>query len=197
MKIMYLDLETTGLNYLEHQIIEIGCLLDDTTRPDVPMDMLPTLRLLIGRENYSGHPVALAMHQKLFAEIGLLQKDRVNSYDLVSEENVAGRLATFLKANGIEKYITAGGKNVAGFDLRFLAQLPNFRQEGSRLVMYNHDIQIAQRVIDPAILYWNPRTDTQLPDTNECLKRAGIEKQTDHTAIGDCKLICELVRRKS
>jgi inhibitor of KinA sporulation pathway (predicted exonuclease) len=48
-------------------------------------------------------------------------------------------------------------------------------------------------VIDPAILFWCP-TDEKLPDTDACLKRAGLDLQTDHTALADARNVVRLMR---
>jgi hypothetical protein len=57
-------------------------------------------------------------------------------------------------------------------------------------------IKTERRVLDPAVLFWNPLEDEKLPDQNECLKRAGIDGVVDHTALGDAWQVIQLLRTK-
>ena len=41
MKYLSIDIETTGLDPVEHKIIEFGCLIEDTTKPHIPVSELP------------------------------------------------------------------------------------------------------------------------------------------------------------
>jgi hypothetical protein len=78
--------------------------------------------------------------------------------------------------------ITLTGKNAASFDLRFLRRL-----DGWRRLPFSH------RLIDPGSLYLRP-TDNGVPNTEECLKRAGIDKEVSHDALDDAYDVCKLIR---
>ena len=76
------------------------------------------------------------------------------------------------------------GKNYAGFDDRFLRCLPGWDVEKV----------FRRRVIDPGELYWNPLKDSELPNTEECMKRAGLEGVVAHTALEDAKVVARLIQ---
>ena len=75
------------------------------------------------------------------------------------------------------------GKNYSGFDKRFLEKL-----EGWNTIKFSH------RVIDPSILYMDWDNDTELPNLDECLKRANINKTVSHNALDDAMDIVNLLR---
>jgi DNA polymerase III epsilon subunit-like protein len=91
----------------------------------------------------------------------------------------------WLVENYIDLPINIAGKNFASFDLLFL------RQDNS----FDYYIKYRHRFLDPAILYWRPGDDT-LPDTETCMKRAGIEGKVAHDAIEDAIVVVKLIRNK-
>ena len=44
-------------------------------------------------------------------------------------------------------------------------------------------------------LFYETARDEMLPDTQECMRRAGIDGEVAHTALEDARLVVELVRR--
>jgi hypothetical protein len=90
----------------------------------------------------------------------------------------------WLKINGIDpKSVQAAGKNFASFDMQFLYRLPGF----TSVIKFRH------RVLDPAILYWQPE-DERLPDSKTCYERAGIDTKVAHTAVEDALAVVRLIR---
>ena len=84
--------------------------------------------------------------------------------------------------NGQPKLVVAG-KNVAGFDLPFLKQFPFMPK-------FHH------RVIDPGMMYFDPRNDNVPPDLKECKKRAKLPEHVSHEALDDAWDVIQLVREK-
>jgi hypothetical protein len=82
--------------------------------------------------------------------------------------------------------IQCAGKNFAGFDRAFLARLDGFLDY----------IEFAHRSFDPGTLYFDPRRDTAIPSTEECLKRAGLDATVAHTAVEDARNVIRLLRFK-
>ncbi len=193
MKILYVDLETTGLNPVHDQVLEIGMVIDDLVNQK-PLDQLPKFGGVIYRERYSGHPFALAMNHKLLKAIA--ESDpTVNFY---TDDNILSYMCEWLYANWQPKNagdygsLNLGGKNVAGFDVPFLKTLLGIKQdEPLKIGPY----RVKQRIVDPGMLYMHLEDDC-VPDLNTCLERAGIAKRTQHTAIDDCLLVAELVRKR-
>lgn len=187
MKYVSIDIETTGLDPFQSQILEIGAVIDLSS--DVSTDKLPTFHCYIVHDIIFGQAYALSMHPTILRRIAT-QED---GYTYLRAEEVAPAFDRFLaenyyekKADGaIDKRVNAAGKNFAGFDLQFLKQLPE----------WDDFIQIRHRVIDPAMLYWEPG-DTRLPDTKECKKRAGLDGDVAHTALEDAFDVVALIRMK-
>jgi DNA-directed RNA polymerase subunit M/transcription elongation factor TFIIS len=99
---------------------------------------------------------------------------------------LAELFATWIAANGLDpKSVQAAGKNFSSFDMQFLNRLPWFSEH----------IKFRHRVIDPAILFWNPAEDDRLPDSKTCYERAGYGDTVAHTAVEDAKAVVWLVRQ--
>lgn len=172
-----IDLETTGLDEEECQVLEFGAVIDNWHSP---LDQLPRFQSdVFPSEGYiSGQPYALAMNRDILARL---------SKGSGEPENTLGmRFAEWLKENNVDPlHVTAAGKNFASFDLQFLKRIPGF----SDYVRFKH------RAIDPAIFYWRPDTDENLPSTQVCLNRAGFPDHVAHTAVEDCLTVIRLIRR--
>lgn len=193
MKYLSLDIETTGLNPLTCDILEVGGLLEDADTV-APRERLPSFHCYIWRDNYRGEPYALAMNQRIFQKILELRKsenvDNGNweSRTLLKPEEVLLKLEWWyrLHVGGTEFYnkLTIAGKNVAGFDIPFLKQLPG------QFPKFHH------RVIDPGMMYFDPHNDEVPPDLKECKKRAKLPEQVSHEALDDAWDVIQLVRAK-
>ncbi len=176
-----IDIETTGLNPENCQILEIGAVIDDGT---TPIEDCPTFHCYVEHGLILGEPFAVSMHATILRRIAT----RGEGYTYLSVWDVATRFRDFLKENGIdpenEKIIVAG-KNYASFDARFL----------SKLTGWNKHIKTHHRILDPAAMYWQPETDgVELPDTKTCMKRAGIDGEVAHTAVEDAQVVVRLIR---
>ncbi len=182
MKLKYfsIDIETTGLNPKEDQILEIGIVYDDLeTR--LPIEKLPKFHCYIAHERLSGNPYALNLNAKIIERI--VNKSPNFIYSL--PELTSFYISLWLNDLGFkeEDKITLAGKNVASFDLPFLQELPKW------------NIKSHHRVIDPTILYLNEE-DTVLPNLATCKERAGLENTVAHTAIEDALDVVKLIRNK-
>lgn len=188
MKILYVDLETTGLNPVHDQVLEIGMVIDDLMEQK-PLDELPRFGGVIYRERYSGHPYALAMNHKLLKVIA----DRDPIVNFYTDDDILSYMCEWLDKNWTQGYsLNLGGKNVAKFDVPFLKTLLGIEQDQPLKI---GSYSVRQRVVDPGMLYLRP-DDSCVPDLNTCLERAGITKRTQHTAIDDCLLVAELIRKR-
>jgi oligoribonuclease len=203
MRYISIDLETTGLDPSTCQIIEFGAVLEDTNNV-LPIDELPTFHAYVKPKNghLSGNIFALNMNggiiEKLKNEHTL--KDQYNFVDI---DNLAEDFMFWLHMQGFEiksnyelKYIdgttqrytetlNVAGKNFSVFDKRFLDLVPKF----------NDLIRIRHRVLDPAMLYFDPIHDEMLPNLKTCKERAGIEGEVAHLAVSDCIDVIMLIRK--
>lgn len=178
MRYVSIDLETTGLDEETCQIIEIGAVIDDTSH-ETPIESLPTFHCYVYHPLYQGEPYALAMHSETFKK--LHYRDMGWRYESV--DIVAGIFQSWLIKHFEDKKITIAGKNFMGFDMQFLKKLPEWDMS-----LFNH------RYIEPAMLFWNPKTDEKLPNLKTCMERAGIEGEVTHTALEDAFQVIKLLR---
>jgi hypothetical protein len=193
-----LDIETTGLNPLTCDVLEIGALLEDTENP-AGREKLPTFHKYLWRDVYRGEPYALAMNAHIFKKILELKKSEGvggmygEDHTLTDMTHMWGHFNQWILKhksvfpegsfeNDKRPTLTVAGKNVAGFDLPFLknAFMPKFHH----------------RVIDPGMMYFDPRNDKVVPDLKECKKRAKLPEVVSHEAMDDAWDVIQLVRTK-
>lgn len=170
-----IDLETTGLDPESCQILEVGAVYEDWTRP---LAQLPVFHRYIVHDSYCGQPYALAMNAKILSRLS----GDTTSEDFCYPEEIEGEFTIWLADCGwdTKTAITPAGKNFSGFDLPFL------RKVGCP--------KLKHRALDPAMFYWRPLEDETLPDTQTCMERAGISGPVAHTAVEDALVVVELIR---
>lgn len=178
------------------QIIEFAAVADDL-KTQLPIENLPTFQTYVLHDHYVGEPAALAMHSEIFKKIANWNKLSIN---VCTASDLLPKFHTFLATlcgynsatnafqwmEGAIK-INIAGKNFGNFDSKFLEKLPSY----GLLIKFNH------RILDPAMLYFDPEEDTEnLPSTEVCIKRARIDGEVKHTALDDAINVIKLLRRK-
>lgn len=177
-----IDIETTGLNPDKHDILEFGCILEDTTKK-LPLSEIPQCRYYFDLPIYKGDPYALALNSNIFKKIMELRKNDPDK-QLVTPIQFIERFGSFLKEYlGDSKRINVAGKNYNGFDKQFLQKIEGF------------NFPFGHRVLDPAMLYVDWNEDKEIPSTEICYKRAAIESNVAHTTIEDAWGVIELLRK--
>jgi len=192
-----IDIETTGLNPETCDVLQFAAIIDNLSNPQ-PLENLPKFEALFTKdEPYCGDPHALSMHSQLFRRIADAKKNNLEKCSqtgahFMQISELPKALFAFFKENNLTSsfngrfYVTAAGKNLGTFDLPFLrAKIKNWS-----------GISFLQRVLDPAILYLDLSKDTQLPDMQTCLERAGMSDTVAHTAIEDAMVVVQLLRKK-
>lgn len=226
MKYVSIDIETTGLDKDRNQILEIGAIIEDSNNP-LPFDEIPKFKCIIGWEEILGSVFAVNLNAriiKILATLSSIKNEKEKEefrklHNIIHPADVVSQLYYFLFLNGLgdatvndlmansggygqiwngemvpminnaTKPITvfAAGKNFAKFDSQFLDKLPQF----STLIKFHH------RVIDPATLYLDWMTDTEVPSLETCKKRAGlIDTAVSHDALYDAWDVIQVLRVK-
>lgn len=223
MKYVSIDIETTGLNPDNCQVLSIGAVIEDTNNP-LPINKLPFFHSAILTDRIEGEPFGINMNSDLIRNIvdysftkDLEKKELVASRSglqfleknkiveefyywlfengLVDDINIPihgakvernGKLIPIVTSNSQPAHITVAGKNFGTFDLKFLENLPRWKQL----------IKVRQRIIDPGVLFVNWFVDSSLPSLGQCKERAGFENHVAHDALEDCKDIVMLLRKK-
>lgn len=199
MRFMAIDIETTGLDPEQDQVLEFAAVYSNGDA----FDSLQRFRAVFLHERISGHPVALSMNAELISEIKnyLTEPSSKNGivfpevaplpYTVVCRPEefakyyvgwLEDRCGIFPKDRLSRQRILYGGKNVAGFDLLFLDKLHGFKE-----------IKRYHRVLDPAIYFIDPRIDSVPPDLAECQKRGFLPEVQGHRAMNDAESIVELM----
>ena len=193
MRIVSIDLETTGLNPDTCEIIEFGAVLDNGDGK--PISEADTFRFRVKKSTYKGEPYALAMHSELFKTIAESHCDYTEGNDLIGPPYMLGRcFGQWLTARGVPSHnFNVVGKNFANFDARFLNRMAT----GRTCFQWNH------RILDPASMFVR-RDDVSLPSTQECINRALMSEAfredyealigVMHTALYDAQIVVALIR---
>ena len=194
MKIVSIDLETTGLHPEKgDQILQFGAVFIDDASPEYKCHKFERI---IVHERITGSPTALAMNARYIAKIrdAWEQRDKYPT-DILNEviypgimcsmEHLAHQFATWL--DDVDAWVTPYaespkykkinviGKNYTTFDRRFLNEVPDW----VRLITTGH------KMLDIASVYCRP-TDIDVPNFNECMKRAGmVDAECMHDAVSD------------
>ena len=185
--IVSIDTETTGLNPNEDQVLEIAAVIDDFSGDNLKdIDDLPYFHCYVKHRKITGNLKALIMNQNLLKKI-----DSIDETDsrVETPKGAIKKFISFLTDNYGDFYkYTATGKNLAGFDFPFLDNLAPEYSDQFRFHFHH-------RILDVGSVYYDPYRDkNKLPNLQNCIDRAGIEKTVSHTALGDAKDVLLLLR---
>lgn len=186
MKLLHLDLETTGLDPLNNQIIEIGMVYDNDSH--LPFEQLPKFHCYVKHPVYKVDAYCMGLHKDMWPK---LEKEGISLGEAIEKLKIwLYQVGEVELTNTSRRSFTLCGKNVAGFDWQFFKAAgidQHFRREG---------IVIKHRMLDVGTL-WTNVEDSVIPDLKECCVRAGLgEVVVPHTALGDCELTVGCVRAR-
>ena len=181
MKYVSLDLETTSLDPSPSHILMVSMVVEDT-KNILPLEQLPHFTCFVRPDGpIVGAPMALWMNGwilKLLAE-----KEPKAPFPIYNENDwwiLANDFITHHFGYGVKT--VAAGKNVAGFDLKFLPERVKER--------FHH------RVIDPGSMFLDWALDEVPPDSKLCKERAGLEGIVTHNAYEDAIDIIRILRTR-
>lgn len=175
MKYVVIDIETTGLDPAQDQILEFAAIIEDGHSP---IEALSRFQRVIKHRRICGDIKALVMNSDLLKAIAGGEVASCLPGDLGIE------FAEFLATYGWDgnKPLVCAGKNFAGFDRQFLERLPHFPK-------------IHYRSLDPGSLYYDYRIDSEVPNLSTCLRQAGLPETISHIAIEDALQVVKLLRK--
>lgn len=197
MKYLSVDVETSGVDPLNNQILSIGIIIEDTEKK-LSFEDVPKFHCAILHENISGNLFALNMNKELISLINLYNISKDDLREKIEEKNkmlflketeVAGAISGFLVKNGYDYTdgfikFTAAGKNFGTFDKLFLENLPHWK----------HLFKVSHRNLDPSILFVDWKNDKEIPNLTTCKERAGTGDIVTHNAIEDAWDVVQLLR---
>lgn len=189
-----IDTETGGLEWKHNSLLEFGAIIEDT-KNQLPFDQIPKWSVLLSNvdNRYHGSAYALAMHGEIFKELAKKPEDRTEK--VIAAQDLSWAFRKWLiqhpafadYANNTKPIpINVAGKNFGTFDNRFLEENGFYDR-----------IKIIQRLIDPAVLYYNDDVDDSLPNLSVCKQRAGLlETSIVHRTIEDAWDVIQVLRGK-
>jgi oligoribonuclease (3'-5' exoribonuclease) len=215
-----IDIETSGLDHEKHKVLSIGAIIEDTEKK-LPYEECPKFNAIVLQNEIIGSPRAITMNKEIISMIGdYLEGDdesRQNlqthsDYSFYESDDVVKQFYYWLETNGLgyglmnsghygksqdgkwlplinsaTKPITlnVAGKNFGTFDKLFLQELPWWQKL----------IRTRQRVLDPAILMVDWKSDKSLPNLTQCKERAGVSGIVTHNALEDAWDVIEVLRK--
>jgi oligoribonuclease len=179
MRYLSLDLETTGLDPDNCQVLQIGAVVEDTGVDPLPaVEELPAFEALINHKGavLHGQLPAFAMNAELLKRI----VDEHIDEPIFAEENLAwDELVSFAEEHlGRDRWVIAG-KNVAGFDLRFA---PGFFLERC----HHRSIDAGSVALGAEPSFWNRGAVPALVDL--------IQLEKGHDAVADARDVVRCLR---
>ncbi len=222
MKYISIDLETTGLDPENCQILTIGAVIEDTNNIK-PMEDLPTFHAAILHRRIEGSPYAINMNKEIIESIVHYQTaeddserfdlERLTGMKFMNEDDVAEAFYYWLAENGFVEFddINSGGYakmengkmlpmitnktkpiHITAAGKNFATFDMNFLV---RLPRWKQLVRIRQRVLDPSVLFTDWENDESLPGLSLCKERAGLDKVVTHDAVDDAKDVIALFRK--
>lgn len=200
MNYVSIDLETTGLDKDEHQIIEFGAIIENSNEPKTYEESKKYRRVVLARDRkYLFSSKAAEINANLIKTISLLEnggnvpfeRDANLTNTALYLDELIPDFKQWLYVNGFcpnERgvlEIVAAGKNFASFDRPFILAIPDFETYGIR---FHH------RTIDPVSAYINWIDDNVPPGTDLCKIRAGLKKGMKHEALADAWDVIQMLR---
>jgi len=222
MKYLSCDIESSGIDPEQDQILSIGIVIEDT-KNRLPIKDLPFLHLILDRDRIQGNTFAINMNKDLIAKInkyksldedGIIELGDTNNEVFVKEFEVVHEIFEFLSIhNMLDRGINSSpfgdfGKMKNGnwvSSITNATPITTLTVAGKNVSGFdipfiktlpniNEVFKFHQRTIDPAILYMDWENDEVLPNLQNCMGRAGVEGEVTHSAIQDAIDIIKVLR---
>jgi hypothetical protein len=218
-----IDIETSGLDSENHQILSIGVIVEDTTEK-LSFEDIPKFHCAIVDEEVRGGLFALNMNRDLIAtindwnasnEIGKKQIEEATGMVFCKRGEVVSHLFKFLYVNNVLD------KSLYMFDAHTMVEIVNGKAYPSlrsniaksnitvagknfatfdklfleKLPRWQQVFKIRQRMFDPTVLYTDWTTDEEPPNLSKCKDRAGLGGSVAHNALEDAWDVITLMRK--
>ncbi len=221
MKYVSIDIETTGLDPENDQVLSIGAIIEDTNNP-LKFEDIPKFHGVIKRNSIKGGLYAINLNRDLLETLNqyMTAKDQDEKNDIVQmtgmqfyeEDEIVEEFYYWLVSNDLvdlskvigHGYVTTfTGKMVPAITrntrpIQISTAGKNFATFDKlfleRLPRWKQLIKVRQRIIDPSVLYVDWANDESLPSMSECKVRAGLDGHVSHNALEDAWDVVMLIR---
>lgn len=183
MKLLSIDIETTGLDHEHCQILEIGAVLFDPAPIPGKSDPWKFFECLVKHDRYVCEPFAAQLNCEIFKELSGVKKTHIPIY---SKGMASAKFSLWLQSLGVNNdgnTVTVVGKNYSSFDSRFLEKLPNWSF-----------MPFERRVLDLGSLFFQPG-DQKIKDLKGCLEKVGVSVEIGHRALQDAQDVATAITR--
>jgi DNA polymerase III epsilon subunit-like protein len=193
MKYISIDTETTGINPELDQVLEIGAIIEDTNKL-LSFEDLPKFHVILLYDRYHGTPYAINMNKRIWEILSYVPPKGTPEFNkycaehrIIPASEAAHHFNKWLKEWGFNTNPVAAGKNVATFDIPFLNNLPNWKE----------NVKFHQRVIEPGSVMIDWKNDEIPPSSDECKRRALLPStEYKHNALEDAWEMIQILRSK-
>lgn len=222
MRYVSVDIETTGLDRENDQILSIGAVIEDTNNI-LPLEDLPQIHIVIMRERIGGSLFAINMHKNLIADMiayqSLKSDDDRKEHSLktktkyVKEDEAVEALFMFMFDNGFRpdkfdslrniQHQTVNGKKYSVLNKLITKMYFNIAGKNfgtfdkvflEKLPKWKLVFSPRTRLIDPALLFVDWKNDDALPGLELCKDRAGCAGTVSHNAVEDAMDVIKILR---
>ena len=223
MKYISIDIETTGLDPENCQVLSIGAVIEDTN--DIkPLADLPTFHGVVLSRQLNGQPYALNMNKDLIElmvryETSKTKEDKdlleaTSGMKFYEKDKIVEAFYYWLAENDFVEFdnIDSGGY-VKMENGKMLPMITNktkpihITSAGKnfatfdlkfleRMPRWKQLIKVRQRILDPSILYVDWKQDESLPSFALCKKRSGLPEEVAHDAVKDAQDVILLLRKE-
>lgn len=183
-KYLSIDCETTGLDPETCQVLSFAAVLEDTEKPEIPVEELPFIHVIFKLDFIMGEPYALNLNKGLIEIIKEGKDER-----LCVPDYFFGVFEDFLYENDFTEKdkLKVAGKNFGTFDKKFIEAIPNYD---------DFDFKFHHRILDVGPLFVDLKNDDWIPTLDQCMQRAGVEGVVEHCAHKDAMDVIKVIRSK-
>jgi hypothetical protein len=220
-----IDIETSGLDPEKHKVLSIGAIIEDTEKKlpfeECPkFNAIVLQNEIVGSPRAITMNQSIISLMGMYLEANKEEREKLEmvedlqpyGYKFYEKEEVVKEFYWWLESNGYfqggdnsggyvrmsDGYlrpainngtkpitINVAGKNFGTFDKLFLQDLPWWQKL----------IRTRQRLLDPAILMVDWKSDESLPNLTQCKERAGVSGFVTHNALEDAWDVIEVLRK--
>ncbi len=192
MKLLSIDIETTGLDYKTCSILEFGAVVFSIDVPIAKDGVVnaeerrwQTFETLIKHSRIQGEPYAIQMNNEIIQELAGVKETHIQ---IRSVHDFIIDFRGWLWDNGVTKDepVTVTGKNYDRFDRQFLLRVPGW----STLI----EPLLTRRCLDVGSLCFTPEFG-KVPNLPQCLDMMGVSNTVTHRAVDDALQVATVVSR--
>lgn len=188
VKYFCLDIETTGLDRKEHQIIQVAIAVVNTTQME-SLDELPMLTVRVEHDSYSFKNT----DAWVYGNFGQIMKN--DDYPMVKARDLLNEIDKFVKLHAPLGGITLAGKNIAWFDVPFLMAHENkFKVNELHKSFFFRNIH--NRMLDVGSMYAVEHAGNVIPSLSHIIQIIGWDRWKPHDAQSDVKAVAAAINFK-